>query len=368
MTRAHALTWAAPLALALAACGGALRPTVLADVERTRSSPAAREAAELSPDAYAHAEKLRREADEASAAGDPASAQLLAERAIAAYDHAFVLARIVRATRVNDDAQHALKQASAQLERSEAELARVNAEADDLERRARVLRDALPVSASRATDDPVREHARLAAARSLALDARLLCAAARQLTPAGDAAQAVQAADDATAALDAKLKAAPHPAPIDAAADARARCLSVLTVARRAAAAASATGRADAVLAELSKVASLAPSRDDRGVVVALRGVGVGELARPAGDQARAVGRVAAAHPESPVLVVVHAGKRVDPARDRARGASVAKALAAAGVAEARVRVELAGDAHPVSDRDPARNERVEIVLVDAGG
>src|SRR5882757_9423847 len=72
------------------------RPSA-ACVDRVRS-PAAQTAASLAPEAFAHAEKIRRQADEAYQQGDLSGAQVLAEHAVAAYQHALVLARIGYAT------------------------------------------------------------------------------------------------------------------------------------------------------------------------------------------------------------------------------------------------------------------------------
>src|SRR5271167_2757059 len=77
----------------------------LADVDRIRETPAAKEAAALAPQAYARAETERAEARKAQSGGDQVAALLYADRAVAAYGHAFILARLARATRENDDAQ-----------------------------------------------------------------------------------------------------------------------------------------------------------------------------------------------------------------------------------------------------------------------
>jgi hypothetical protein len=161
---------------------------------------------------------------------------------------------------------------------------------------------------------------------------------------------------------------------------ARAQCLAVLTAARRPAGTTSSLGKSDQLLAELSAMGGLAPVRDDRGVAVTLRQLfSAGQLSPDGRDRIEALGRVAQAHADFPVEIVVHAAgaksggggnEAGDP--DRQRGEAVAKALAAAGVPSQRILVEAAGTAHPVLDpliaRDPARNERIEIIFIDPGG
>ncbi|MEO7330154.1 MAG: hypothetical protein ABI193_16385, partial [Minicystis sp.] len=231
--------------------------------------------------------------------------------------------------------------------------------------------------------------------RALSLQARLLCGAARLLLGAPLAAgatapdpklsaqvdEAMDALGKVEAALappDAKAPPAPVPAaPIDEATRVRASCLTALTAVRRASTPVSrAPGAGDALLAEISAMGSLAPSRDDRGVVVTLRGLfrdkagkGASALSPAAETRLAELGRVAAAHPSFPVEVVLHQEKALDPRDEpaqRARAEAVAKAL---GAKAPGVRVEpiLAGNVAPVVDpagADRARNARVEIVFV----
>jgi hypothetical protein len=361
-----------------------------------RSGAAAAEARRYAQGALAHAEKLRQEANAAFDAGDQAGSELLGERAIAAYAHAEALARIARAEAGADEAAAKEKAAKGDLEGIDAEQTRIAADADALELRVKVVRDAQPIEPS-GKADPEREQARAAAARSLAVQARLLCTAAKLLASGGQGAaasagEAGKAAapdpkplDEATAAL-AKVEAdlglgeggkpAPGPAPIDAATRARAGCLSALTGIRRAATPVSrAPGVGDALLSEISAMGTLSPSRDDRGVFVTLRGLfgggkgGAGGLTPAAETKLGELGRIAAAHPAFPVEVVLHHDRPV-PAKDapaeRARAEAVAKAL---GAAARGVRVESidAGNGAPVVDpagADRARNARVEIVFV----
>jgi hypothetical protein len=382
LIRAAALT---ALLIAAAACAPVPRPLVLGEVDAVRSGAAASEASSLAPGAFAAAEKLRKEANAAFAAGDTAGAQLLGEHALAAYAHAQALTRIARAEAGAEAAQASLAASKADLGSLDADQARLAAEADALELKVRVARDAQPIEPS-GRADPERERARAAAAKTLALQARLLCAAARLLQsappPASPGAGPVpdpKQLEEATAALakvDAQLgdgaKSPAGPAPIDEATRARAGCLAALTAIRRAATPVSrAPGAGDALLTELSAMGTLAPSRDDRGVVVAFRGIfdARGALLPAAAVRLAEIGKIAAAHPSFPVEIIVHNEKPVsakDEAGQRARGEAVAKAIA--GTARgARIETIVAGNAAPVVDpagSDHARNARVEIVFV----
>ena len=267
------------------------------------------------PRAFAHAEKLRREADAALHSDDLQAAQFLAERAIAAYQHAEVLARAAIARDRLLQASTTLAQTQARLGELEAEQQRIAAEADALELRLQVMRDAAPLASS-GPADAARESARMRAARSLALDARLLCAATRLL---GTQAPSLGAAESATADLEKRLQESPKPAPIDAAMRARASCLTALTEARRPASAASSLGRSDQLLAELSAMGGLEPTRDERGVVVILRTKAGDARDNESRERLISLARVAEAHPTFPLQVVVHdpsaASESVDGAR-----------------------------------------------------
>lgn len=378
-------------------CAPVPRPGVLAEVEQVRGSAAAKEARAQAPASVAHAEKLGREADAAFEAGDTAGAQILGERALAAYAHASAIARIARAEAALRESSALESKAKAELAGLDADQTRVLAEAEALELRLKVAVDAQPIVPSGAAD-PDREKARVEAARALALQARLLCSAGKLLlegapaaasseapkpAPASPSAPSTAAAaapspktlatrlEEATAAvtkLDADL-AAGGPAPIDQASRARAGCLAALTGIRRAATPiAKAPGAGDALLTELSATGTWSPSRDDRGVAVTLRNLFKGEALTPAGSSRLAeLGRIAAAHPTFPVVVVVHQDK--EPAKTDKTQASRAELVVKALKAERAPRVEavLAGAAMPVVNpkgANRARNARVEVVFV----
>src|SRR5262249_53367535 len=155
---------------------------------------------------------------------------------------------------------------------------------DALDLKIKVVRDAQPVTPS-GIADPDREAARMASARALDVQARVLCTAARLL--AGDSTNEPEVSKltnqitEATGAVD-KLDAAVAPsqklAPIDQASRARAACLTALTLVRRAKTPVSvSSGAGDALLTELSTAGTWSPSRDDRGVFVTLRGLFSGD-------------------------------------------------------------------------------------------
>lgn len=427
----------------LGACAPIPRPAVLDELDHVRAGAAAAESKRYAPGAFARAEKLRGDALAALESEDRSGAQILGEQAVAAHAHAHALSRVARADAAETEAKAQRSAGEASLAGLEAEQSRVAAEVDALDMRTKVARDAQPVVPSGKADAD-REKARLAAARSLALQARLLCGAARLLiapappdsaqpasagpagaqptvaspasaqpagvgpagaqpaavgpagaqpataSPAGaqpgsaELAAQIAGATAAIKKLDAELAEASGstraiPAPIDQASRARAGCLAALTAARRAATPVTrAPGAGDALLAELSAAGTWSPVRDDRGIVVTLRGLFAGNALTKAGEaRLRDLTLVAAAHPSFPVAVVVHTDREIS-AREEpawaARADAVVRALgpaqgaAAAGApAGPSIAPFLAGSASPVVDpggSERARNARVEIIFV----
>jgi flagellar motor protein MotB len=381
--RSRTVTWlalpilaASSLAL-VAGCGGALRhiPAV-DDVERVRVSNDAKDSASRAPEVYARAEQERAYALAAQASGDDVAANLHAQRALAAYGHARAVARLAVAVADLADAQKALDDATAQEQTLAASRAKLELDAQELERRSDVARGRLlPATSGEAAGD--REAARLTAARSLTLEARLLCGAARlagaeagALTEAQTEIERLDARGQKPAAAPAKGTAGEKARPlIDDAGAARAKCLELLTRARRAAG--QDDGRTDALLAELSASGGWAPTRDERGVVVTLRGAFAGPKLTDEGQtKLESLGRVAAAHPGFAVQIVVHDAQPLAPKddADARRADAAAKALVAGGAQAPRVATELAGTRAPVVDPADARvrprNERVDVVFV----
>jgi flagellar motor protein MotB len=346
------------------ACGGGeLNVPAMQDVEKIRNAPASREGAELAPQMYAIAEGERQKSREAYAAGDDATAEIYAERAAASYQHAFVLARLAKATQRENEAKKALAIAEDDAARFQKARQDADSQADALEKKLAVARDALVPAASGATDAQ-REAARLVAARSLVTEAALLCGAAEL---AGADAKSLDDPKKTLADLQKQLDTTPKPAPIDASARVRATCLGVLTRARRAN---DALSTSDALLAELSAAGTWSPARDERGVVVTLRDIFQGNTLNKDGEKKLAdLGRVLAAHPGLAAQVVVHDATQPGPkdAGDQARADAALKALAATAP-NAKLRSDLAGARSPIVDpsdaRHRARNARLDVVFV----
>ncbi len=348
--------------LGAAACAPTPRPEIMREVESARVSAAVQAAAKAAPQAYADAELRRTHAEEAFRNDHVASAQILSEQALAAYTRATVQARLARAQASLADEQARLTKASAQQADLDAQQQRFLLEAETLETRLKVARDAepLPVSGPASAE---REAARAAAVQALLSQAKLLCLSARLLEPARESVPPLLAK-----VSDLSGKLATPPAPIDDAVAVRSGCLKELTLARRPATGKNpAAGVTDALLAELS-ASSLLPFRDDRGVVVTMRALfnGRDQLNADASTELDTLGKVAKAHPEFPLLLVVHGAKGNASTRDVAQAAAVAEALRKSGAPN--VAAETAGAALPVLD--PARpgagerNARVEVVFV----
>lgn len=375
--KAHARALVIAASLALGACGGASATSNVprvAEADRARGALAGKDAQTLAPQAFADAEAALRAAKEAEASGDTAAAELHGERAVAGFQRAVALARLARATEDEASAKDMLARATEQAQKWSAARRSAEREADDLEKQLKIAREAqLPAPSGPA--DPERERARLVAAQALAAQARLLCSAARLVSAT---APGLADAETAVGDLEKKLEGSPKPAPIDAAARARASCLTALTKARRGAT--PDADRVDALLAELSQSADpkaksttdLAPARDERGVVVTLRNVFKGEkLAPDAETTLKDLGRVAAAHPGFALQVVLHdatAPSAAEAATNAKRGEAVSAALKSGGAAADKIKVEQAGAKAPVVDpKDSARRERnarVEVVFV----
>ncbi len=349
--------------LALSACAPTPRPEIMREVDSARASAAVQEAAKTAPQAYADAELRRSHAEQAFSDDNQASAQILSEQALAAYTRATVQARLARAQATLADEQARLAKATAQQVDLDSQQQRFLLEAETLETRLKVTRDAepLPVNGTAASVD--REAARLAAVKAMLSQAKLLCMSARLLEPNRESVGPLLGKVE-----DLSGKLAAPPAPIDDAVAVRSGCLKELTLARRPATQKSpAAGVTDALLAELS-ASSLLPFRDERGVVVTLRALfnAKDQLSTDASGTLDTLGKVAKAHPEFPLLAVVHGAKGNPSTRDAAQAASIADALRKSGAPN--VAAETAGGSLPVLD--PARpgaserNARVEVVFV----
>lgn len=369
------LAGALGLALASLGCAPIPPPDVLGQVDSVRQARGSLVARKHAPTAYARAEKLRREARDAFYdKDDSAGAQIIAERALAAYAEAVALARVVQAEAQRVAIAADTTAAQKRLAELDVEHQQVAADIAALQARLRVLRDTEPIQPSKDAKGD-RERARAEVVNTLLLQARLLCAAGRLLSQSQAGAPPAEL-QDAVAKLDeleALLAEGPAAAPIDQATRCRAACLAGLTMARRANGnAKQATGAADALLTALSKAGHGKPRRDDRGVVVTLRDLFQGKTLSPAGTAAlAAVAQVAKSHPSFPVMVVLHQRQGPRDARAKTlwdeRGEVVVAALVK-HLGDKRVgKAHQAGTAAPLVDpKGPhaKRNERVELVFV----
>jgi len=357
------LTAACSLAVA---CASLPKPEVVAEADRVARTPAAKEAESLAPQAHAHADALRRRADDLYRAGDLAGAQIVGEHAIAAMQRAFILARLVKAQKRLDAANAKLSDAQAKLAELDEQAQRITAEADNLELRLKVLQDAEPL-APNTPASPERERARKQAARALLTQARLLCLATRLLEPGRDK------LGELLATVDRQEQALGSQATVDVnqVTKARSDCLRELTLVRRPELlAAPAQGVSDALLEQLTKTERFFAFRDDRGVVVVLRNVmGKGNSLTPeSSQQLEALARVAKAHPKFPVLVVLHSSRDVPgaAANENTKLAALVAHLKQAGAPSVEGYAAGAAQpiAHPKQTGAAERNERIEIVFV----
>jgi hypothetical protein len=351
------------LLLASVGCATPARLQVMTEVDRVRQGQAALDARQSAPQAFARAELLRKRSEQAFDEGDQTGAQILGEQALAAYLRATVEARLTRAEARLAEAAALEHKQSERLAQLTAEQQRLSAETADLELRAKVARDAEPIAKNEPAS-PEREKARREAARSIAVQASLLCVSARLVEPGrASLAPLLAKADELRAKLDTAA-----PAPIDDVTALRSDCLRELTLARRPRAQANPSrGESDALLAELSR-ADFLPFRDDRGVVITLRPVREGgKLSPKLSEKLGELGRVAKAHPEFPVLVVLHDARAG--AKDDGLSAQAVEALKQGGAI--RIESRSAGSSSPVVPPErtgaAARNERLEIVFVSPG-
>lgn len=370
---------------ALVACGGASTQHVpdVSSAESMFVGPRADSAGTLAPTFVAEARVELAAAKRAVAAGDELTASLHAQRSVAAMQRAFVVARLARATREDNEARAAATENETALRKIREERAHLDAEVDGLEKKLHIAREASLPAESGATD-PARAVARLRAATSLLAEARLLCGAARLMD---DHAKGLVEADVALGEAEALVAGKPAKTstipgerarpkqPIDAAASARVACLSALSSARQTGNQAKTTDDPDVLFSELSAQAARTvppengPVRDERGVVLTLRDAFHGTELTEAGKRALAsAALVGRAHPSVSVQIVVHEAETSAVASSEKRVESALKALQDGGVPKAKLRGETAGTSIAVvasgDAAKRARNARLDIVFV----
>lgn len=352
--------------LGLVACGASssTRPQTVDQAKAVGArDPQARKEA---PAAFATADRTLAEAEKAASAGDNLAAELLGERAVAEYLRAVAIARGVRAEGGTGKTAEAL--ARAEEERTRYADARVAAtrEHEALDRELRLVREStLPQPSKEAAKD--REVARLAAARSLAEDARLLCLAGKlEGAPEPEIAKLTAEIGEIDKALaEAKDKRGPD---IDRAARAREACLEILSRTAAKARVAGTEPSTDKLLSELSN-AGWEPRRDERGVVLTMRDVFDGKAIKaPAKPKLEELARIAK-DKSARLLVVLHdqaAGTSADLATGRLD--AVKNVLTSSGIEAARIAGHHARDRLAIADPRVASlrsmNDRLEIVLL----
>jgi len=362
---------AAVLALAtcLGACSKHVPPKSLVDADRVAQSPAATEAKELAPQAAGVAGELLAEAHDLDQNGQADEAGVVAEEAMAAYEHAFALTRAARAEVRIEQGKQALSTEKARLAELEAAQARAKHDADAFELRARVALDKEPV-VDVATLTPERAQARRQAAIQLASEARLLCVSAQLL---GRKTETLTRAQGDVVKLEGELGMGSAQTDVyPRAASLRTACLTELTLTRRPRAqAAPDKAGSDRLLSDLAATGAVFAFRDDRGVVVNLRAPTAkdGTLTEAARTIAELLARTSKQHPEYPLLVVGHSATAADANAADAAARAMAQALTELGAKAPAI--EAVGPKQPVVDPRVAgaagHNARVEVIFVTVG-
>ena len=337
------------------------------ELERVRTSPAAEGAKQHAPSAYANAEELRLRAREAKARGDDVGASLIAERAIASYSRAALKARIARASEEEARAKTDLTASLASLERYRLERARADREGELLSAKL-AQGHSSQLTGTSGPADPKREAARFVAAKSLLVEAKLLCSAARLTSSKGPKLDEAEAAITPLEGELDKPRAGSAGPLIDRAARTREKCLAALTQARRLSAKSFTAG--DVLFAELSAQGGFGPTRDERGVVISLKKpFGTSGLLPKTEELLKKLATIATSHRKFGVQVVIHdSDPSSKPKSGDARLVQAEQILVNAGVQKEHVRGELAGGALPLLD--PAsqgaaeQNARLEVIFV----
>lgn len=286
----------------LSSCAHAPRPAALDQSKLTAESDGAEFARRLAPQAFARAEGLRLEAEEAQAEGRSQLAAALAERSLVAFERAALEARKIEALKRIATAEQTSRTRQGEIARLAALQAEIASETKGLELRIEIETNTL-ARPTLGAEDARRTAARVETARSITQAARVLCAAAHLLSSEDEEANAAMHEADSLSTTLATLPA--HEA-LTRALDQRVKCLAALSKLKRRAARTSADA-GDEFLASLSpSFADLRPHRDDRGVVLTARDAWDGRQLTPTGrDILDRIAKLSSARP-LPLLVVLH--------------------------------------------------------------
>ncbi|HEY5957118.1 MAG TPA: hypothetical protein VIV60_11215 [Polyangiaceae bacterium] len=348
-------------------CASPPRPAILTQVDTVRSEGAVRETGELAPQAIARAEQLRSQAEGAWPKGHTASSEILAERALAAYADARVLAHVVATEQRLATTNADVHQVEAALLKLDSEKKEAAAEAADYDAQLRVTKEAEAL-ADAGPASPEREQARRIAARTALVQARLLCISSKLLNR--ETAQSTQETESALAEVElvaGKLTASKGTVPLRDAITARSRCQSLLSETRRAAFTTNPTSpAADELFVDLAK-SGFAPARDERGVVVTLsKPFAADGLNAQVNSRLDALAAIAKRHNAESLLVVGHSTQGEPKAVDQHRTEAAVAKLRVAGLT--RIEGLAAGGQLPIAqNRDlgaASQNERLEVVYV----
>lgn len=353
----HTLT-CLTLAVALTfGCTPAARPAILDQTQTTAQSDGAEVVRRLAPQAFARAESLRLEAEEAHSAGHVELAAVRAERALVAFDRAAVEARKVQALERIANATRQSETQQTEIAKLTALQAEIAAETRRFERWVDIEVNAL-VRPELTPDNAARTAARARSARAITESARLFCAAARLLAP-NDA--GTLEATQKTDGLFTNLDTLPAHQALSEAMTQRVRCLSALSKLRRKTARSSADP-GDELLASLSpSFTDLRPHRDDRGVVLTARGAWDGRQLTSSGRSwVERIGKLAEAR-SLPLLVVLHPADKGGSASATAATDELSQALPHAAIITTSTPAPGLDD-FPNTQRDAAR--RIEFIFV----
>jgi hypothetical protein len=183
MTRGHAFALGC-LAALVGGCAPIPPPDSLREVRGLGGAAAVVAATKVAPAARAHADALAREADRALVDGDFAGAQLLAERARAAFELTLVEARVVRALERRVRAEADERTSASELATLDVENQRLAAEIADVERRIAEAERSLRKGGAQVRS---AEEERRRVFEQSRFEAQVACAAAELLTPEASA-------------------------------------------------------------------------------------------------------------------------------------------------------------------------------------